>query len=71
MIAAMLTPNPKAQITRLEIAFLQMLEIAFGIELVVPWQVHLAVFADDLGVLVDQDLGVEVMAVRRQFGKPP
>ena len=44
-----------------------MLERALVVELGMAGQVHLAVLADDLAVAVDQDRGVEVMAVRGQL----
>ena len=60
-------PHREAEIARLEIALLQMLERALGVELGMAGQVHLAVLADDLAVAVDQDRGVEVMAVGGQL----
>ena len=45
-----------------------MLEGALRIELDMAGQMHLAVLADDLSVAVDQDRGVEVMAVGGELG---
>ena len=61
-------PDRKAEIARLEIALLQMLVGALRVELGVAGQMHLAVLADDRAGSVDQDRGVEVMAVGRQLG---
>jgi hypothetical protein len=44
-----------------------MLEAALRIELAVPRQMHLAVFAGDPAAAVDQDRGVVAMAVRSEF----
>jgi hypothetical protein len=49
-------PDGKAEVARLEIALLEMLEGAFGVELGMAGKVDLAVLADDPAGLVDQDL---------------
>ena len=61
-------PHREAEIARLEIALLQVLERPLGIELGMAGQVHLAVLADDLAVAVDQDRGVVVVPVGGQLG---
>jgi hypothetical protein len=66
--AAERAPDLEAEIARLEVAFLQVLEGALGIELRMARQMDLAVFPDDLGGFVGEDAGVEMMPVRRQFG---
>ena len=45
----------KAEIARLEVALLQMLKGALGIELGVAGQMHLAILADEFSVAIDQD----------------
>ena len=55
----------KAQIADFEIAFFEMLELALRIELGVAGQMDLAVFADDIAGLVDQNRGVVVVGLRR------
>ena len=61
-------PDIEAEIAGLEVAFFQMLEGAFGIELRMARQMNLAVFSDDLGGSIGEDAGVEMVSVRRQFG---
>src|ERR1043165_1584728 len=60
-------PYREAEIARLEIALLQMLEGALRIELGMARQVYLAVLADDLAVAVNEDGSVIVMAVGGKF----
>src|SRR6202790_3989443 len=52
------TPDVEAEITRLEVALLQMLKGALGIELGMARQVNLAVFSDDPGRSVREDGGI-------------
>src|SRR5204863_1920321 len=66
--AAERTPDVEAEIARLEVALLQMLECAFRVELRMTRQMNLAIFPDDLSGLVGEYAGVEMMPVRRQFG---
>ena len=64
----MRAPDRKAEIARLEIALLEMLERARRIVVGVAGQMHLAVLADDPAVAVGQDRGVEALAVRGELG---
>src|SRR5579871_903149 len=65
--AAQQGPSRKAKVAGLEIALFKVLVTALRIELVVPGQMDLAVFADDDPLLVDQYRGVEVTPIRRAF----
>ena len=65
--AAHEAPNGKAEIARLEIALLQVLEGAGRVEFGVTGKMHLAVLADDCALAIDEDRGVEVMPIRRQL----
>src|SRR5258708_20091232 len=51
-------PDVETEITRLEVALLQMLERAFCIELRMTGQMNLAVFSDDPGRSVREDPGI-------------
>src|SRR5690606_9962829 len=53
------TPDAEAQVARLEIALLQVLESPPWLVLMVSRQMNLAVLADDLARLIDDDRGVE------------
>jgi hypothetical protein len=61
-------PHRKTQVTRLEITFFQVLEGTLRIELGMPGQMHLAIFADDFSVSIDQDGRVEMMAIGSELG---
>ena len=60
-IGAERAPHRKAEIARLEIPLLQMLERVMRAVVGMTGQMHLAVLADDLGVLVHQDRRVVAM----------
>src|SRR5258708_3594920 len=62
------TPDVETEITRLEVALLQMLERALGIELRMTRKMNLAVSSDDPSGSIRQDAGVEIVPVRCQFG---
>ena len=65
--AAHEAPHGKAEIARLEVALLQVLDACALVELGMAGQVHLAVFADDLALLVDEDRRVEMVPVGREL----
>ena len=70
-IAAEGAPDRKAEIARLEIALLEMLKRIVRPVVGVAGQMHLAVFADDRGILVHQDRGVVAVGravLLRKFG---
>ena len=58
----------QAEVADLEIAFLQMLPGSLRLVLGMSGQMHLAVLADQLSFLVDEDRGVEVMTVGGELG---
>src|SRR5882762_3285428 len=60
-------PDVETEITRLEVALLQMLECAFSIELRMTRQMNLAVSSDNPSGSIRQDAGVEIVPVRCQF----
>src|SRR5258705_9597739 len=55
--AAERAPDVETEITRLEVALLQMLKGAFCIELRMAGQMNLAVFSDDRGRSIREDAG--------------
>ena len=57
--AAQRLPHREAEVAHLEIALLQVLELALGLVLGVAGQVDLAILADDRARIVDQDGRVE------------
>src|SRR5882757_11394590 len=61
-------PDVETEITRLEVALLQMLKGALGIKLRMARQMNLAVFSDNPGGFIREDAGVEMVSVRCQFG---
>src|SRR5438309_6661706 len=66
--AAKGTPDVEAEITRLEVALLQMLEGALRIELRMARQMNLAVGPDNSGGLVRANTGMEMVPVRGHVG---
>src|SRR5262249_59308813 len=66
--AAERAPGRKPEVPRLEVALLEMLVRALGVEILMAGQMHLAVLADDAAPLVHQDRRVEVIALRRELG---
>ena len=63
-----IAPNRKAEIARLEIAFFQMLEGAFGVKFAMSGQMHFAILTDDLAVSTRQELRVEMTAFGGALG---
>src|SRR3546814_10609982 len=61
-------PDREAEVARLEIALLQVLPGTLAVVFGMPRQVYLAVLADDLPGVVDQDRRVEAVTLLGQLG---
>src|SRR5581483_11065233 len=66
--AAHEAPHREAEVAGFEVALLQVLVAALPVELGMARQMHLAVLADDGAAAVDEDGGVEVVAIRGELG---